>query len=139
MDTRPGKPAYNPPPALTNNTPSVDPGVNSLEDLVNVSTFLLVPPFLKVWRNAADQTLQSWTLQADGYGLLPADYDPVNNIKSWHQSASRNLCAKAFDALPDLPLETERRQLAFCSPAQIDSTATQRDELPRFGCTALEH
>ena len=90
MFTRPASAAYNPPPAVVNNTPTVDPGIHSLADLVNVSTVGLVPPVLKNWVNYADGAFQAWTLLAfsGGGGVAPADYNAVSNNKNWYKAST---------------------------------------------------
>ena len=88
MFTRPGSAAYNPPPAKVYNTPSVDPGIHSVTDLINVSTVNLNPPVMKEWVNYADGTFQVYTLLAMDGGTRPADFDPVNNLKSWFKAST---------------------------------------------------
>lgn len=87
MLTRAGSIVYNPPPATTNNTPTVDPGVTSLAQLLAVSTVNLLPPVLKLWVNAADGSFQAWTLEADGSGVLPNDFN-ATNPKSWYKNGT---------------------------------------------------
>jgi hypothetical protein len=52
-----------------------------------VSTQYLVTPVLKLWINAADGTFQAWTLQADGAGLQPNDFNAANP-KSWYKNGT---------------------------------------------------
>lgn len=87
MLTRAGSIIYNPPPATTNNTPLVDSGITSVAQLQMVSTQYLVTPVLKLWINAADGTFQAWTLQADGAGLQPNDFNAANP-KSWYKNGT---------------------------------------------------
>src|ERR1017187_4256094 len=84
MSTQPSKPRYNPPPSTTNNTPTVDPNIHSLSDLLNVSTINLLPPVVKLWVNAGDGTNQVWVLEANGAGHQPSDFNATTNIKSWY-------------------------------------------------------
>jgi hypothetical protein len=88
MFTRPASAAYNPPPAVVNNTPTVDPGIHSLADLVNVSTVNLVCPVLKNWVNYADGTFQAWTLLPIDGGTRPADFNATSNLKSWFKAST---------------------------------------------------
>jgi hypothetical protein len=90
MFTRPASAAYNPPPAQVNNTPTVDPGIHSLADLLNVSTVGLRPPVLKCWTNYADGTFQAWTLLAmsGGGGQPPADYNATTNNVAWYKNST---------------------------------------------------
>ena len=87
MFTRPTNAAYNPPPALTNNTPAVDSGVHSLTDLINVSTTLLAPPVIKSWVNYADGTYQVYTLLGMAGGVQPADFNAAIP-KSWFKAST---------------------------------------------------
>ena len=86
--TRPASAVYNPPPATVNNTPTVDAGVHSLADLLNVSTVGLTVPVLKLWVNYADGTFQSWTLLGNGSGTQPNDYNATTNNKSWYKNST---------------------------------------------------
>lgn len=91
MLTRPPSQAYNPPPAMANNSPTVDPGVTSLVQLLQVSTVNLSVPFMKVWINVADGTSQIWVLMAYGGGggcQFPNDYNASTNNKAWYKSST---------------------------------------------------
>lgn len=78
---------YNPPPAVTNDTLAVDPGVTSLADLANVSTINLTPPVMKLWVNYATGKTQSSLLLAEDGGLHPADWNALLP-KSWFTTAT---------------------------------------------------
>ena len=88
MFTRPGNATYSPIPATVGNTPQVDPGITSLAQLNAISTVNLVPPIIKIYVDYSFGTLQTYTLQADGLGQHPNDYDAVANNKSWHKAGN---------------------------------------------------
>jgi hypothetical protein len=86
MMTRPGSVVYNPPQAVSDNTPTVDPGVDSISDLINVSTVALTPPVIKIWVETATGLTHVSKLFADGGGnVLPADYNALTP-RSWYDS-----------------------------------------------------
>jgi hypothetical protein len=69
----------------------VDPGITSLAQLLMVSTINLPTGpngTIKIYVDYTSGKQQTYTLQADGAGAQPNDFNASTNVKSWHKAGT---------------------------------------------------